>query len=992
MLRFTGEGRPFGSHLMQWATGGFRRRGAADANCERFSSVQGCPSEEERYYISSGSTCAREGEHGEAAGEVEGGAAGDSEPTGLQSTSGGGSVNGVVEPVGVDLDGDSGQTTWSKFIFALAITSGSYFMVVTIGSKDIYLLEFGADPVVLTSYWVALNCVAPLLNIVLGYVISGTTREKRLRRTRAKNRQNAKEQKVTEMATGGPVLDAAFPTTSSGAALEINVEQSILQEEAPKAVVEGSHQAAPVANYRSPQAVLGHLEVGRSCLRLMPSRRAAAGQLASAEQLHVQSQNGHHLSGDTTQTSGISRTSCSSSSSASTSTRGCISSSSQHQMCSSLSEHESATTTGTRSSNKNIGGEDLVLEEEDEQESASYRSRVAPLTLCEGLHRAEDSIGMISTTSTENEQTTVLASREAADHSTTRCKSNACGIMGGAREKVQDVNTRSGAVVEAMSLTLSGEGDHKNVDVTSKQQIKPAVRERDSQKLHRMATVPMSDSENNNSNLLKAIFRRHVLRDKTVDPVSMGQFGWWQLGSILIGSLASFAMWIGRPAGFVEVWYFLTALICWACYMIIVLVYDGARCCLYPYKEERVLVEGFTKAIFLAVVAMFAVIYMAYLMAPSRSMQFVVAIFSVAIGLTSLVSLDHIRRAQQPSTVDKEPPGIRAYWKAFWEYDANFWICLARFFTGAWEGIVAQNGIFYITYVSLLSRDERTFWVMLFAGLMSVVEIIFIPIWTSIFSDVKRRKSQIFCMQKLIGGFRAIDGVLMCIIISITGPGRGKASAAGLLVVACLGRFFFSPFTYWRISAQSWCVDEWTHLKGAREEALFYALHAFWYELGRGVVASLAFLGMAVIGGLVTRNCVSDCEGHQQPDNVQAQGYILSAHLEQSGGDGSDISTVTSLSELEKLCLDGCYRANQAEQPASLRTYLDFMYLVVSPFFEIVAAACVLRFPIEGERLLRLYENQSKAFQVVEVSPSLASPAKRHRGSDRPAFQPAEDN
>ena len=60
-------------------------------------------------------------------------------------------------------------------------------------------------------------------------------------------------------------------------------------------------------------------------------------------------------------------------------------------------------------------------------------------------------------------------------------------------------------------------------------------------------------------------------------------------------------------------------------------------------------------------------------------------------------------------------------------------------------------------------------------------------------------------MQRLVAGFRLFSGVFLFIVFNFS-PAEDPVA---LLVVCNVFRAFFSPWTFWRISAQSWCVDEW---------------------------------------------------------------------------------------------------------------------------------------------------------------------------------------
>lgn len=222
-----------------------------------------------------------------------------------------------------------------------------------------------------------------------------------------------------------------------------------------------------------------------------------------------------------------------------------------------------------------------------------------------------------------------------------------------------------------------------------------------------------------------------------------------------------------------------------------------------------------------------------------------------------------------------------------------------------------------------------------------------IPIWAMYFSDEKRRETQLVWMQKLVSCFRAVDAFIMAITFLTTGAAgagnSGNVGIVGFLLVLCVARFFYSPFTYWRVSSQAWCIDEWQHRTGVREEALFFSVHAFWYELGRGFLASLTFAGIGLIGKLDSKDCLKEC-----------------ASFEENTRPHSD-------------CMDVCYDQN-LEQPKSLTTYIWINYGVVLPILELCCAYFTWNYPITGDRLRELYENQSKTFVVVDIEAARIRP------------------
>jgi Na+/melibiose symporter-like transporter len=133
------------------------------------------------------------------------------------------------------------------------------------------------------------------------------------------------------------------------------------------------------------------------------------------------------------------------------------------------------------------------------------------------------------------------------------------------------------------------------------------------------------------------------------------------------------------------------------------------------------------------------------------------------------------------------------------------------------------------------------------------VEAIMIPIWARFFSDIKRREQQIRWMHIGVAGMRLLDAIMWICVFS-----PGYLDANGMLAIVILGRFFFSPFTYWRISAQAWAIDEYYHRTGVRQEAMFYGVHSLFNELGRGALAAGVF--MIVLSQMEKReDCLEFC-------------------------------------------------------------------------------------------------------------------------------------
>mmetsp|Transcript_147564 Transcript_147564/g.471978 ORF Transcript_147564/g.471978 Transcript_147564/m.471978 type:complete len:107 (+) Transcript_147564:1317-1637(+) len=69
--------------------------------------------------------------------------------------------------------------------------------------------------------------------------------------------------------------------------------------------------------------------------------------------------------------------------------------------------------------------------------------------------------------------------------------------------------------------------------------------------------------------------------------------------------------------------------------------------------------------------------------------------------------------------------------------------------------------------------------------------------------------------------------------------------------------------------------------------------------------------------------------------------------------------------EEEAACMAECQASTIERQPAAVRTYMEVLFCIVVPFFQLLAAALTYTFPIKGERLEAIYRGQADHFQVT---------------------------
>lgn len=205
--------------------------------------------------------------------------------------------------------------------------------------------------------------------------------------------------------------------------------------------------------------------------------------------------------------------------------------------------------------------------------------------------------------------------------------------------------------------------------------------------------------------------------------------------------------------------------------------------------------------------------------------------------------------------------------------------------------------------------------------------------------------------RRLLGtvvSLRVLNAISTLLVIGVATP-----SVPLLFLWAVTSRVGICSFTFWRVSAQCWLVDEDCALRqGAerREGTIFGAL-AMVQNFAGAAFSSAAFLGLG-LAGLRTENCASRCANEGSDGEVS---------LEADGG---------------KDCVDRCFRGVIDMQPASLIFYVRLVIGVWAPLCELLVAWHSYRFPIKGARLRRIYnrvsESRGEDSKTSMSSPSLA--------------------
>jgi hypothetical protein len=254
------------------------------------------------------------------------------------------------------------------------------------------------------------------------------------------------------------------------------------------------------------------------------------------------------------------------------------------------------------------------------------------------------------------------------------------------------------------------------------------------------------------------------------------------------------------------------------------------------------------------------------------------------------------------------------------------------FWDGAYGTWTIGMLLYYVTYV--LEPDTAYFRTTIIflsgisaGGTEAILNIVYMRTFGK--GDSRRDKSGRSDRQLLnfVVGMRVMNALLTVVLIGFLPPSVPIFIFWGF---AC--RVGVCGFTFWKISAKCWLIDEDCHAhlhatlsqkqiigedEHHREGTLFSTI-ALMQNIARAVVGSLLMIGLSVFG-LKTINCEDRC-----------------------GTDDND-------------CMEDCFRDIVGDQPNSLRMYCKVALGFIAPLCEICLAFHAYSFPIKGLRLRRLY-------------------------------------
>jgi Na+/melibiose symporter-like transporter len=288
---------------------------------------------------------------------------------------------------------------------------------------------------------------------------------------------------------------------------------------------------------------------------------------------------------------------------------------------------------------------------------------------------------------------------------------------------------------------------------------------------------------------------------------------------------------------FLAVWYFVVMLVCsWCWQQITIATQAGAVEC-YPFKGERVAVEGFnvvfTSLGIICAVLLIAVAYQ-YPLVERPSLRLGLGLACAAIGMTSLPAALAMKDARQPSD-----SSIVSFRDAIKELSANRafqWMVAANVCDGASGTIRTSFYLYYYTYVAKLTDKQIAVWIAAVPIIILVLKSVAASFWGR-FLKGRHRTPRIYTV---VG--RLLDAAQHVVIYGLS------TSIEGFLAGQILHQLLTSPRTFWAITARGWVIDEDAHRDTRRRrESLFTGVSSALAKVSAPLAAAVV-AGQAVAG------------------------------------------------------------------------------------------------------------------------------------------------
>jgi len=401
----------------------------------------------------------------------------------------------------------------------------------------------------------------------------------------------------------------------------------------------------------------------------------------------------------------------------------------------------------------------------------------------------------------------------------------------------------------------------------------------------------------------------------------------WLLTHVVIAAGAATVVYLppGQGKTWLPAWFFLMLFLTdWGASSSLI-AFESARVEIFPFKEERILVEGICKFACMLGGGSGGLAVMMVLVNSDFTTRLGLSFFVLSMSLLSLWAVPVLREAKAKSD-SSTLGGVMSVLREAFSCGKNAntamqHLMAVKCWHGAYGASIATAVLYYVTYVLRLSSWSRNIVIFGAAALAGLTEVICNGLYMWIFGTGDSRSDKAGKSDRKLLNFvvpmRIVNALITCLVIGVAEP-----SVPMLFIWAVTSRIGLCGFTFWKISAQCWLADEDYHFgkePGRRREGTIFGALNMIQNFAGAFGASAVFIGLG-IAGLHTRNCDAECEG----------------------------------SSIHGDCTATCFSEVISAQPESLRYFVRFVIGFWAPLCELMVAYHAWNFPIKGVRLRKL--------------------------------------
>jgi len=289
--------------------------------------------------------------------------------------------------------------------------------------------------------------------------------------------------------------------------------------------------------------------------------------------------------------------------------------------------------------------------------------------------------------------------------------------------------------------------------------------------------------------------------------------------------------------------------------------------------------------------------------------------------ICSVMAMTAMALCCAPYTRARQPRGvITSFWednKAAWRIDAFRWIVIAISLDGSAFAINIFWLLYFLFYNLNMYSDEATFWF----GAVLAGSIITTAVIAPFASHVFTKEDSCVDLQQCAAVTTLVKPVLWLSVM--TWANSGGVIIIAYMLIAAVG----VPSTFYQSVAKAWIIDEDAHSTGVRRESSL-----------QGAMGAVQWL------------CINSLP------------VILLIIFGVLGFSAADCTAFDSGTDQQK----ACEKASDESQPEIVEEFIYWVQIVPCTIFWTGAAYCYSKFPIRGERLKKLTDNQALAFKKID--------------------------